>query len=162
MIIRWRAPAIRTEGEDVTEAEDTDALGVSRGVPTVGDTVIDATDATAGADEIGALPISIGLDVGLAVAVDVGVGRGVPPVGDTVIDDTDTIAGADDIDALPISIGLDVGLAVDVGVGVSRGVPTVGDTVIGNTDATEGASVATELGVTAEYVTFLIKRLSHR
>ena len=98
MIIRWCAGAIGVVeelsdpvGEDVTEAEDTDALGVSRGIPAVGDKVIDDIGATAGADDIDTLPVPVGIGEGLAVAVVVGVAvavamsRGVPAVGDMVI-----------------------------------------------------------------------------
>ena len=83
-----------------------------------------------------------------------------------MIDDTGATAGADDINALLVSIGVGVGLGVGVvvavGMGVGRGVPAVGDTVIDDTGATEGAPVTTELGVTAEYVTFLTNLRSDR
>ena len=142
------------EGEDVTEAEDTDALGVSRGVPAVGDTVNDDTGVTAGADGIGALPVSVDISVGLgatvavAVVLGVAVSRGVPPVGDTVEDDTDATPGADDIGTLPVSVGMSVGLGATVAVAVSRGVV---ETVIDDTGATEGAPVTTDLGVTTDH-----------
>ena len=61
-----------------------------------------------------------------------------------------------------MSVGLVVVVVVGVGVAVSRGVPAVGDTVIDDTGVTEGALITTELGVTAEYVTFLTKLASHR
>ena len=159
-------------GEDATGEEDTDALGVSRGVPAVGDALTDDTGATAGADDRDALPVPVGMGVGLAVAVIVGVavgvavavGRGVPAVGDKVTDDTGATAGADERDALLVPVGMGVGLAVGVAVGVAvgRGVPAVGDTVIDDTGVIEGAPVTTELGVTAENVTILTNLRSHR
>ena len=112
-MIRWQAPVIRVveelsdpERENDIREEDMDALGVSRGVPAVGDTVTDDTGATAGADDIDALPVSVGMSVGLGevagVDMDMAVGRGVPAVVDTVIDDTGATAGA------PVTTGLGV------------------------------------------------------